>query len=504
MSKINTRRKYLAAVAAATSTGLAGCSDLLGEGSPTPAGNDTPTSESSPTPSPTPEGPPLAGDVNCRPDDRANPGIRGWVDPEEYGDGLFEGYWCNMELLGQNKINNRADFGQVARPEGEDVVYASWRGDPEDPNAGTAVLDVSDPTNPEIVRWLRSPAMLQAYAGLYTQSGRLVGAREDSHEDARQLDVYDISEDPLDPQLLSTTMTETLNHDGWLTPDGNTWITASFNEEMSFVDLTDGENPETILTWHPSDLPDEHYQKVEGMSGIHDVTTNGDGTRLYMSVSDCVFTECGDSNGMLILDSTDIVERVSDPELRFVGWLSWDERPETNTGHVHTTEYFIHENGKEYVATTDEGPALLQAFGTEDGICQQRGYARLIDITDEENPEQVSSWKLEINEEEHCDKIGPFAVYPHYLGFDDRQEGRLIFYGSYWGGVRAVDYQDPANPQEVAYFMAPANPHSYDKPGGLDRSPPDIYYDEENHRLYTGWGRNGLMILELTHPEYRS
>lgn len=440
--------------------------------------------------------------TDCRPEDRPNPGIGGYVAPEHYEDELFDGFWCNMDLVGQNKINNRGQFGQVAFSDHDNVAYASWRGPPDDEQAGTAVLNVSDPTNPRIVEMLRTPAMRQAYAGLYTQAGRLVGAREDSDE----LDVYDISRNPRDPRLLSTTTTATHNHDGWLTPDGETWITASFDADMSFKDLSDPENPETILTWHPTDLPAEDFEKVEGMAHIHDVTTNNDSTRLYMSVADCVFTGCGEANGLLILDSSDIAGRRDDPELEFVSFLSWEEiNPETNTGHVHTSEYFIHENGREYVATTDEGPALLEAFDFfPGGICDQRGYARLIDITDEENPKQVSTWELEINEPENCDEVeGPFGIYPHYLGFDNRQQGRLIFYASYWGGVRAVDYRDPTDPVEVAYFMAPANPDIASSPGGVDRSPPNIYYDERSCHLYTGWWDNGLMVLELTDPEYR-
>jgi hypothetical protein len=194
--------------------------------------------------------------------------------------------------------------------------------------------------------------------------------------------------------------------------------------------------------------------------------------------------------------------------LRFIKWFSWCDQPTAAYGDgksasAHTTQYVIHKNGKPYIITTDEGPALFQV--NANGNCLQRTYSRLIDISDELNPKIVATWNPAVNDAATC-TIGAAdgqTYYPHYVGVDNKSHFSQVLYAAYWSGVRVVDFGDPANPKEVAYYNSPANP-ALTPANASDHSAPPIPYDEANCFLYTGWTDNGLEILEVTDPRYNA
>jgi hypothetical protein len=212
------------------------------------------------------------------------------------------------------------------------------------------------------------------------------------------------------------------------------------------------------------------------------------------------------ANGMLILDSSDIAMRRPNPQLKYVKWFSWCDQPTAAFGNgtsasAHTTQYVVHKNGKPYIITTDEGPALFQV--NSNGNCLQRTYSRFIDISDEQNPKIVSTWNPQVNDAATCaigaaDKL---TYYPHYVGVNSKSAMTLVFYAAYWSGDRVVDFSDPEHPKEVAYYNSPGNP-ALTPVTSADHSAPPIPYDEANCFLYTGWTDNGLEILEMKDPKY--
>ena len=163
----------------------------------------------------------------------------------------------------------------------------------------------------------------------------------------------------------------------------------------------------------------------------------------------------------------------------------------------------IHENGKEYIVTTDESGAGLD--GEWNVVCRQRTFGRLIDISDEQHPRVVSTFKPDIGKPENCpvimtDQINGGMI--HYIGFDDRNKMRLVFYAGANYGIRVVDYRDPNNPKEIAYYKAPSVVTT--RVGENDFTRPDPRWDPDSCLLYTGWNQGGLRILELTNPEYNA
>jgi hypothetical protein len=457
------------------------------------------------------------------PGDRPETGLQGDVPlSARTAPNGFQGFWCNMAKVGQNVLFNRGTYGATAiwGP----CAYSSIRNpsDPTLPTTGVYVLDTSVPSNPTTGVLLRTPAMLQAYEGLRAQNGILLG----SGQQLPDVDVYDVSQDCLHPNFKSTHVTPGYaglhtvqdNHGGWLSYDGKTFYGVPFignnilleptRVDVHAIDFDDPANPVDILNWNRLQLPSDIRDKVASTANFHDVTTNFDGTRIYMALyGGAGFNPVGTcANGMMIMDSSDIAYRRPNPVLRFVKWFSWCDQPTAAYGDgtsasAHTTQYVIHKNGKPYIITTDEGPALFQV--NSNGNCLQRTYSRLIDISDELNPKIVATWNPAVNDAATC-SIGAAdkqTYYPHYVGVNSKSAMTQVLYAAYWSGVRVVDFSDPTNPKEVAYYNSPRNP-ALTPVTASDHSAPPIPYDEANCFLYTGWTDNGLEILEITNPNY--
>jgi hypothetical protein len=477
------------------------------------------------------------------PGDRPETGLQGSTSKaEREAPGGFQGHWCGARKVGQHALFNRGSFGDVQLI--GLCAYASMR-DPSVLTAlttGTAVVDVRVPSQPVIPPSadnpngliLRTPAMIRAYSALELQGNIMVGAFKDFGPTVggvatNPLDVYDVS-DCLNPRPLSTTFnTASGNHDGWLTPDAKTYYGIPFGGarlqanpnriDMHVTDLSDPTQPRHLMNWNRLQLPAEIQALTVQTTNFHDVSTNQAGTRVYMALyggnnslggnnnnpNPALNQRC--SNGLLILDSSDIANRVPNPQLRFVSWLSWCDQqldPDFGDGSSassHATEYVVHENGKEYIVSTDESGGGLN--GNAAGVCAQRTYSRFIDISDERNPRVVATFKPDVNKPEHCaanlatETDGGML---HYIGFDDRNKMRLVFYASANQGIRVVDFRDPANPREIAYYLKEA--HSTTAFGEVDFTRPDPRYDAENCLLYTGWNQGGLVSIELTNPEH--
>jgi hypothetical protein len=464
---------------------------------------------------------------------------------ERNAPGGYAGAWCGARLVGANQLYDRGSYGNTAII--SKCVYSSMR-DPSDltlPTTGTAVIDNSVPSNPQIVGMLRTPAMIRAYSTLYIRSAKLIGAFKDfGPNGTNPVDLYDVSGDCTHPVFLSTINVPGGNHDGWLTPDAQTYYGIPFGGvrllsgaagapvldptriDMHVTDFSDPVNPKVMMTWNRLQFPAE----IQGLpthplatTNFHDVSSNKAGTRLYMAMYGGNNSLGGNnnnpipeqnqrcSNGLVILDSTEVKDRVPNAKLKLISFTSWCDSlqqidPDFGDGSTasgHATEYIIHENGREYVLTTDESGGGLS--GTPAGMCAQRTYARIIDISDEYHPQVVGTFKTDVNKPDNCAAIlaaDTDGGMVHYLGIDNRWHARVVFYAAANSGVRVVDWRDPSNPKEIAYYHAANDAKT--APGATDFTRPDIQYDPTNCVFYTGWNQGGLKTLELTNPAYNA
>jgi hypothetical protein len=481
--------------------------------------------------------------------DRPEPGLQGGVllSERQPPDG-FQGHWCGARKVGQHALYNRGSFGdlQVIVDDRGHCAYASMR-DPSDlnhPTTGTVVLDVSVASQPRDVAILRTPAMLRSYSAFEIpiskatrRPGNIMGAAfkdfgPETVNPTNPLDLYDVSGNCLEPRHLSTFSLASGNHDGWFTADGSTYYGVPFGGQSILVnpnridihvtDISNPRQPQRMLNWNRLQLPPDIYELTKATTNFHDITSNDEGTRLYLALYGGGTAAGRCANGLLILDSSEVAHRLPNPQLRFVSWLSWCDQqidPDFGDGSsasAHATEYVIHENGKEYIVSTDEGGAL---GGTPNGMCNQRTYSRFIDISDERNPRVVSTFKPDVNKPENCAQnvaTNTTGGMVHYLNFDDRYNMRLVVYAASNQGIRVVDFRDPEHPKEIAYYLKERHVAANAAPAvlfpnfttgstavtGTDFTRPDPRYDLENCFWYTGWNQGGLVSIELTNPEY--
>lgn len=442
--------------------------------------------------------------------------------------GGFQGEWCGMRQVGHEPLGLRGSFGDIQLI--GLCAYASMR-DPSNltlETTGTSVIDMRVPSAPVWLRTLRTPAMQRAYSALELQKGIMVGAFKDfGPGGTNPFDVYDVSGDCLNPTHLATINTASGNHDGWLTPDTNTYYGVPFGGQtiqqninridLHVTDLSDKSKPVALLNWNRLQLPAEVQARTLATRNFHDVSTNEDGTRLYLALyggNNALggFPADGSgrcANGLLILDSTDVALRRPNPKLNFVSFLSWCDQQidpdfgDGSTAAAHATEFIIHENGKPYVLSTDESGAGLDGEWNRHPL--HRTFSRLIDISDDKNPRVVATFKPDVNDPDNVARVTAEQINGgmlHYIGFDDRNKMRLVFYAGANQGIRVVDFRDPASPKEIAYYKAPNVATT--RAGENDFTRPDPRYDPDNCLIYTGWNQGGLRVLELTSPEYNA
>src|SRR5688572_1441618 len=462
------------------------------------------------------------------PGDRPETGLHGSIAQAELDAGPFQGQWCGMRSVGHEPLALRGSFGDV-QLKGR-CAYASMR-DPSDltlETTGTSVVDMRVPSQPVWTKTLRTPAMQRAYSALELQQNIMVSAFKDFGPGGNNwFDIYDVSGDCLNPKHLATTTTASGNHDGWLTPDTNTYYGVPFGGQtiqqnparidLHVLDMSDKANPRQLMNWNRLQLPAEVQARTLATRNFHDVSTNDAGTRVYLALYGGNNAPGGNpadgsgrcANGLVILDSTDVALRKPNPQLRYISFLSWCDQQidpdfgDGSTAASHATEYVIHENGREYIVSTEESGSGLN--GGHDEACKHLSFGRFTDISDDRNPRIVSTFKPDVNKPQYCEWIMENRINTgmlHYIGFDDRNKVRLVFYAAANQGIRVVDWRDAEKPVEVAYYKAPSVATT--DAGENDFTRPDPRYDQESCLLYTGWNQGGLRVLELTDPEYNA
>lgn len=139
------------------------------------------------------------------------------------------------------------------------------------------------------------------------------------------------------------------------------------------------------------------------------------------------------------------------------------------------------------------------------------GWARIIDVTEEKYPLQISIMKLEASEKRYENETNKDGAYysTHYIGVDNEEETSLAFIGWQSSGVRVWDIRDPYDPKEIGYYIPGAKPNA--KLPGVDLYPNknvDYVYSFIRYRPETGhiWFNavyNGFMIAELENNPLR-
>lgn len=397
--------------------------------------------------------------AECGPGSRPETGLQGQVSREDHDSGrAAEGFTCNTELVGSHRTlpDELTTFGSIGGfkvhryvdEQGNECAYYDstllFPTNVGDLEGGVIVLDMSDPTAPVQTARLVTPAMLQPHESLVLseERGILAAITGTLATNPGILDVYDVSADCRQPQLLTTFTTVTpegvplLGHESGLSPDGMTfWAASTATDYVFAIDISDPLLPEVL---HVSE------------EGSHGLNTSDDGTRAYLANS---------GEGLIVLDTTDIARRAEEPQVEVISRLDWTSRSIPQNAIPFTSD------GEEYLLEIDE-------FGS----CEEVGAGRIISIQDETDPFVVSNLRLEVHDPENFDEVcdDPGTRTPviqgyagHYCHLPTRVDPTIAACSMIVSGLRIFDITDVENPVEVAYFNAPVQERPvFDTPFG--------------------------------------
>ncbi|MCZ8537289.1 hypothetical protein M9R32_08865 [Paenisporosarcina quisquiliarum] len=206
------------------------------------------------------------------------------------------------------------------------------------------------------------------------------------------------------------------------------------NMDVSFVDVSNPTNPETIYEFDPREyIPEVNDANYDGYNwtdeeGVkrtafaHSVKTDDNGTTAYLSYWDL---------GTIILDISDAKNPV---------YLGRTDFNNTVQGAAHSMD--LARGGTVLVETRE-------VFGpVREGFESAYGYTMIYDIKDKTNPKLLSTFKTDFTE-----KI-PGGATVH----DPKVHGNTLYLSHYSGGVRAVDISNPSSPVETgAYIPSKSN-----------------------------------------------
>jgi len=239
------------------------------------------------------------------------------------------------------------------------------------------------------------------------------------------VDVYDVSQDCRAPVWKSSSPVGIFGHESGISPDGNTFYSASpFTPTLTAVDISNPSFP-TLLMIDPITS--------------HGVSISADGNRAYVA----------DTNGLIrILDVSQVQARMPFPQARQISTITWPSHSIPQVAIPVTIK------GRPYLVEVDE-------FGS----LQQVGAARIIDISDETHPQVISDMRLEVHQPENFAAIqndpgassgfGGYAA--HYCNVPTPVDPPIVACSMILSGLRVFNITDPYHPREVAYFNAPVN-----------------------------------------------
>jgi hypothetical protein len=422
--------------------------------------------------------------ATCGPGSRPELGLQGRVSQADHESGrAAQGYTCNTELVGSiTQPSSEGTYGgfKVLRyidSVGHECAFYDttllFPTDVVDARSGVRAVDMSDPAHPEVTATLVTPAMLSPHESLVLSeaTGRLAAVFGNPATNVGVVDVYDVKDDCLHPELISTLPVGLLGHESGMAPDGNTFYSAS-------------PGTKTIQAVALEDLPamTPVWSSV-GVYPSHGLSVSDDGNRIYVAGLD----------GLHILDVSEVQARVPFPEVTELAHLTWD------TMSIPQNALPVTIAGTPYLIEIDE-------YGAGRNV----GAGRIIDISDETKPEIVSNLRLEVHQPEHFDEIAgdPNATSAlqgyagHYCAVPQREDPGIVACSMILSGLRVFDIRDPRHPKEIAYFNAPIPDRKVVAPSNFAMSAPA--FAPEREEIWYSDGFSGFYAVKLTNDVWPS
>jgi len=368
-----------------------------------------------------------------------------------------------FELVGHSDLDGHGDGMQVM-PHG-DTLYVAHFGPT---GKATSILDISDPTNPVVVR------QRDAAPGSHSHKVQVAdGLLMVNHELFRSkgpapvgMAIYDLAE-PTDPQRIGFFDTggegvHRIVYEGGdrayisATPPGYTgriWF---------IVDVSDPANPAEIGRWWLPGMWTEGGETPDWPSSedriVHHAMVHGD--RAYVGMWD---------SGMVIVDISDPTSPTT------ISRINWEEG-----GNTHTC---LPLPDRDLVVVTDEA--------TTDNCDGGPRMVRIVDVSDEANPFVRAI--CPVPEGDFCDRGLRFGAHNLHENRPGSYRSQQLMFVTYFNaGLRVYDLTDPDRPVDIAHWI-PECP-----PGQPAAQINDVYVSEDHTIYATDRINGGVYILEPT------
>jgi hypothetical protein len=416
--------------------------------------------------------------VPCGPGSQPQPGVDGRVPAGSAKDGLS----CNVTLVGHQgteggfKVLRYIDAGgRECAFYDTTLMFPLNALNPGAGSEGVAVLDMSNPSHPVQTDTLTTTPMLSPHESLNlnTKRGLLAAVNGNLSTEPGFVSIYDVHADCRHPVLQSNGPFARFGHESGFSPDGKTfYATSTALQSITAIDVTNPKTPHAI--WH-------------GNVFSHGMSLSGDGNRAYIA----------DPKGnMLILDTSQIQARKTDPRAREISRLTW------HASSIPQNAIPFTEQGHPYVLEFDE---YDQSTLNPNGDPNLVGAARIIDISDETKPYVVSNLRLQVDQPaEHAaaskDPGGsgaPQGYAAHYCNIPSRVDPKVVACSFITSGLRIFSIADLVHPKEIGYFVAPPQPRSENGNNPSDFAMSKPAFAPERREVWFSDGTSGFYAVRV-------
>ncbi len=448
--------------------------------------------------------------ATCRPEDRPEQGLQGQVSLVERVAG-YSGSSCNLDLVSQYE-GEGASWMHAAY---KDCAYYGQAyavtaiSSPDTPRAtllrpGTVVMDVRDSTAPRDVGRLTTISMLDPWEALKvnTARGLLAAVNGTSAGGGPEFDVYDISKNCAEPELLFSGPLQdstVIGHEGEWAPDGMTYYGGDLNQGQYYaIDVSNPAEPEFITKFTPP-------------VGVHGLSVSPDGRRGFVTLSGQSRNEGNNTNGFAVYDFTPISTRANDPTPTLLAEVYWDD------GAVAQHTIPVKIRGREYLITVDElGSDGTNAIASRQVTCGTDrlayGIPRIFDISDLSDIQLVAKLTLEINQPENCEEAAMdttglilFGYDSHYCQVDNPEDAKMLACSYFNSGLRLFDISNPHEIIEIGYYNPAMKPgqkggSTYNITGncfGADWTSSQPYFRRDRNEIWLTSQCAGFQVLAI-------
>jgi hypothetical protein len=410
-----------------------------------------------------------------------------------------------LEIVGHSPLGSRGMNAALAVV--DTTVYVGSRID----NAPILIVDVSDPTTPNVVGEIGLPEQ-----GLPTMSSRelravpeldllfvmnivcspsLHGCTNAVPAEAENIRIYNIANRTA-PILLSKYEWPILAPPAdrgphemflWRDPMAPTRVllfvaTPTGPDGYEVVDVSDPTMPRQVVMWDAvADGGLAGGGVPSGDNILHSVSASPDGNTVYFAHQ---------QGGLVVVRQDDVIDGIDPPRLtmRTPPSAAFDWAPPGVGPHSA-----IPIPGRSFLFLTEEIYPRPFNFG-----CPW-GHARLVDISDPAAPALVSEIRVAENDQAFCATPTTDTA---YTAHNATATGHLVFATWHSAGIQVIDVGDPKAPRTIVDFRPEPLPTVATEDPALGGHPLCMwsYPVIQNGLIYVIDIRNGLFILKYTGP----